>query len=178
MLTSATQNKAQSDDSDEILRLQGVSWMTRKIIRAATLYLTINHRVEDGIELITVDQVLSGGVGGSSDTRILDWEEREVDDNLYGPLVTRTKRSKPADLDNDYLKQDWPSDVQEHGLVHTMGHSDTPKSGNTWSAEMVCFLASHIRQDANIVDRPGVFKKLTESGSIRDMCSSLGLVGR
>ena len=124
--------------------------MPRRIIRAATLYLTINHRVEDGVELITIDQVLSGGVGSSSDTRILDWEEREVDEKLYGPIVTRTKRSKLADLDNDFLKQGWADTVQEHGVIHTLGQSDTPKSGRTWSAEMVRLLASSICQGANV----------------------------
>lgn len=122
--------------------------MTRKIIGAATLYLTINHRVENGVEQITVDQVLSGGVGSSSETRILDWQEREVDDKLFGPVVTRTKRSKLEDIENDFLKQDWPGIVQEHGLVHTLGHSDTSKSGTTWSAEMVRLLAGP-RQSRN-----------------------------
>ncbi|GJE87613.1 hypothetical protein PsYK624_036960 [Phanerochaete sordida] len=130
------QNKAQSDDTDEILRLQGVSWMTRTIIRNATLYLTINHRTEDGVELITVDQVLSGGVGSSTETRTLDWSEREVDDKVYGPIVTKTRRAKLDELDRDYLKEDWPEDVKEHGVIHTSGHSDTPKSGRTWIAEM------------------------------------------
>lgn len=130
------QNKSQSDDTDEILRLQGVSWMTRTIIRNATLYLTINHRNEDGVEVITVDQALSGGLGSSSETRILDWTEREVDDTLYGPVVTKTRRAKLEDIDNDFLKQDWPEDVKEHGLIHTSGHSDTPKSGKSWVADM------------------------------------------
>lgn len=131
-----TQNKAQSDDADEILRLQGVSWVTRTIISKATLYLTINHRTEDGVEVITVDQVLSGGVGSSSETRVLDWNEREVEDKLFGPVVTRTRRAKLEELERDFLKEGWPEDVRELGVINTSGHSDTPKSGRHWIAEM------------------------------------------
>ncbi|KIP12413.1 hypothetical protein PHLGIDRAFT_17572 [Phlebiopsis gigantea 11061_1 CR5-6] len=131
-----TQNKGQSDDTDEILRLQGVGWLTRRAIQMATLYVTITHATEGGVEKITVDQVLSGGVGSSSETRVLDWQERDVDDKLFGAVVTRTERSKPEGLDNDWLKADWPETVREQGVIHTSGHSDTAKSGATWSAEM------------------------------------------
>lgn len=132
-----SQDKSQSDDTDEILRLQGVGWMTRKIIQTATLYLTVNHRTENGLEIITVDQVLSGGMGNSSETRPLDWGDREVDDPVFGLVVTRSRRAKLEDIEHDFLKQDWPEDVKEHGLIQTSGHSDTPKSGRTWVAEMV-----------------------------------------
>lgn len=103
----------------------------------ATIYQTVNHIKEDGVEKITVDQVLSGGVGSSTEVRILDWEEREHDDKLFGPLLTRTERVKPQDLKNEHLKQGWEAAVQEAGVVHTSGQSDTSKSGRTWIAEMV-----------------------------------------
>ena len=98
--------------------------------------------VSDGVEVITVDQVLSGGVGSSSETRMLDWNEREVDDKLFGPVVTKTRRAKLEDLERDFLREGWPEDVKEHGVINTSGHSDTPKSGKHWIAEMVCRLSS------------------------------------
>ncbi|THG98368.1 hypothetical protein EW026_g3797 [Hermanssonia centrifuga] len=130
------QNKTLSDDTDEILRLQGVSWFTRRIIKYATLYLTINHRTEEGIEKITVEQVLSGGAGSSTDDRILDWEERPVDDQLFGPMLTKTRRLNLEDIEKDWLKNGWADTTKEHGTINTYGQSDTAKSGRTWVADV------------------------------------------
>lgn len=107
------------------------------MIQQATLYQTITHRSEDGVETIVVDQVLSGGFGNSTETRVLDWEDREVSDRVYGPLVTKTRRVKPEELDNEWLKEGWQDATKEHGLIQTVGRSDTAKSGKTWSAEVV-----------------------------------------
>ena len=90
------------------------------------------------MEKINVESVLSGGFGGSTEARVLDWEDREVDDKVFGPLVTKTRRIKVEELDNDWLKEGWLDTAKEHGLIQTSGRSDTSKTGRTWLAEMVC----------------------------------------
>jgi ATP-dependent protease ClpP protease subunit len=108
------------------------------MIQQAMLYQTITHRNEDSVETIVVDQVLSGGFGSAMEIRALDWQEREVSDRVYGPLITKTRRVKPEDLDNEWLKQGWLDAAKDHGLIQTVGRSDTAKSGKTWTAEVVC----------------------------------------
>ncbi|KAG6818054.1 hypothetical protein H0H87_009209 [Tephrocybe sp. NHM501043] len=50
-------NKSISDNfTDEILRLQGVSWWKRKAISVGTVTLKIKHYKEDGDEHIDIDQ--------------------------------------------------------------------------------------------------------------------------
>jgi hypothetical protein len=64
-----------SDDTDKILALQGVSWVTRRILIAiATITLDIKHYKDDeGVEHIDIEQTLTGGITASPEYRTLDW---------------------------------------------------------------------------------------------------------
>ncbi len=112
--------------------------MIRTAIRYATIYVTITHRTEDGVEKLTIEQVLSGNAGASTEERPLDWEERKVDDKLFGPIISRTKRSNAQDIENEYLRAGFVDDG--HGLIMSYGASDTEKSGKTWVGETVSVL--------------------------------------
>jgi hypothetical protein len=131
------QNKSLSDDTDTILMLQGISWFTRKAIALASLYVTLDHKQVDGVETLINQQELTGGVGSATETRPLDWQEREVSDRLFGDVITKSRRAMIADLEPAYLKEGWEPYSVEHGVINTHGQSDTPKSGRTWVAEQV-----------------------------------------
>lgn len=104
----------------------------------ATIYLTIkHHKDDDGLEHIDIDQILTGGVGGTTEIRVLNWQERSHEDHVFGPVVGKSRRIKVDDVENDWLKQGWTEDTKEHGLVNSWVQSDTPKSGTTWIAEQV-----------------------------------------
>ncbi|THG98369.1 hypothetical protein EW026_g3796 [Hermanssonia centrifuga] len=103
-----TQNKSLSDNTDEILRLQGVGLLVRKALGMATLYVTINHLNED---------------------------ETSVENKLFGPTISKTRRAKPEDLEEIYLKEGWSEATKEHGIIHILNKSDTEKSKNTWIIE-------------------------------------------
>ena len=82
-----TQNKSLSDDSDEILRLQGVSWFTRKIIASSSVYLEIKHYKDDeGVEHIDIKQVATPGGITTEELRTLDWSVRPHDDRVFGKV--------------------------------------------------------------------------------------------
>lgn len=53
---SATQNKVLSDNTDEILKLQGVSWAVRKAAGHASITVTLKHTTEDGVEKLFLKQ--------------------------------------------------------------------------------------------------------------------------
>lgn len=81
------QNKDLSDDSDEILRLQGISWWMRKVIANITLTLYIKHyKDDDGVEHIDIRQVGTGGFEGNKEDRMLDWTDRATEDPVFGPV--------------------------------------------------------------------------------------------
>ncbi|KAL2811832.1 hypothetical protein BDW59DRAFT_155437 [Aspergillus cavernicola] len=88
---SWTLDKAISDDSDSILRLQGVGWLTRKAIGAATLTLNFTSSVESSVVHLTMGQTITGGIAGSTEERIMDWVERERSNHIYGDVLSRSQ---------------------------------------------------------------------------------------
>jgi len=133
-------NKKLSDDTDEILRLQGISWFTRSVISAATITLHVKHYKDDeGIEHIDIKQEAKAWVTMTSEElRTLNWESKESSDSLFGPVVGKSRRAQLNDIEGDsWMREGWLPDVEEHGAVHTIAASDTPKSGKTWSADAV-----------------------------------------
>ncbi|KAF7784622.1 hypothetical protein Agabi119p4_787 [Agaricus bisporus var. burnettii] len=126
------------DDTDKILGLQGVGWLKRKAIRYATITLDIKHyRVDsdDGtkkIEKIDIVQTLTGGIPGTTENRTLTWEERENNDDLFGPVIGKSRRVKAEELEDEWLKEGWTEDTYEHGVIEAYAKSDTPKSKTTW----------------------------------------------
>lgn len=133
------QNKKYSDNkgTDEILRLQGVSWLKRTAISAGTVWLAAKHyKDEAGVEHIDIDQTLSG-MSGTHEGRVLDWSPRERSDHVFGNVVAKSRRVPVAEIEEAYLKEGWTEDTVEHGAVQSYAESDTPKSKTTWIADQV-----------------------------------------
>ncbi|KAI0068315.1 hypothetical protein BV25DRAFT_1846248 [Artomyces pyxidatus] len=130
-------NKTLSDDTDEILRLQGMGWFKRKAIRLATLTLTVRHYSEEGVEHIDIDQTLTGGIPASTEIRVLDWQPREHEDPNFGHVLGKSRRIKVEDIENEFLKTGWLPDTVEHGTINSYVESHTEKSGSSWAAEQV-----------------------------------------
>lgn len=128
-----------SDSSDEILRLQGVGWTTRTAIYYASIYLSVNHYTDDGgIEHIDIDQTLTGGIGGTTENRALDWLERSHEDHIFGAVLGKNRRAPLAELEREWLKKDWLDESLVDGaIIYTQANSDTPKSGKTWASQQV-----------------------------------------
>jgi hypothetical protein len=132
------QNKNLSDDTDEILRLQGVGWLMRCAIGLATVTLYVKHyKDESGVEHIDIDQTLTGGIPGSSESRTLDWTDRARSDPIHGHIVGKSKRVKLDEIENEYLKNGWLQDTEQHGAINAYAQSDTSKSGTSWTADQV-----------------------------------------
>ncbi|KZT05983.1 uncharacterized protein LAESUDRAFT_759867 [Laetiporus sulphureus 93-53] len=127
-------SKSLSDHTDEILRLQGLGWLKRKIIRMGTLYLSIKHYTdENSIEHIDILQTLSG-LSNTDEDRILDWEPRPHEDDTFGNVLSQSKRVSIDEVDNEWLKKGWTKDTREMSLVLTRAESDTAKNGTRWVA--------------------------------------------
>jgi len=130
-------NKALSDDSDDILKLQGVSWFKRRAISMFTLTLVVKHYTDDaGIEHIDIGQTLSGGIPGTSEDRILNWEEQSENDDVFGAVIAQSKRIKVEEAENEFLKSGWTDDTVEDGTVLAVVWSDPENNPLTWRADM------------------------------------------
>jgi hypothetical protein len=139
-----SQNKALSGNApDQILTLQGVGWFKRKAISSGTVTLYIKHyKQDDGVECIDIDQTLTGGISGTREERVLDWEERAKEDHLFGAIVGKSRRLKAEEIENDFLRTGWTEETLEHGLVESYVISDTAKSRTSWIGQQVRVLLS------------------------------------
>ncbi|KAI0906905.1 hypothetical protein F4823DRAFT_605282 [Ustulina deusta] len=91
-------NKTLSDPTDPALALQGVGWLLRKAIGAATVSITVKHYVDEtGTTTIEIDQSASG-LAGTKETRRLDWTAREHKDFIFGRVDGRSKLVSAAEL--------------------------------------------------------------------------------
>lgn len=170
-IVNASQNKTLSDDTDDILRLQGMSWLTRRAIGLATITLYVRHsKDDDGIEHIDIDQALTGGIPGTSENRILDWTFREHADYLFGPVVGKSRRVKVDEIENKFLREGWLPDTVENGAINSYVKSDTPKSNTTWIAEQVCRVPQHLASSLQMPYpfRLGDSNKLMMKGGMSD----------
>src|SRR5882757_8585960 len=105
---------------DLILQYQGVGWITREAIEYATITIVVKHYKDDNaVEHIDINQTLSGGIGTSSENRIADWTPREHNDRIFGPVISKSRRAKVEEIDDDYLRKNWLPDVLEHGVINS-----------------------------------------------------------
>lgn len=131
-------NKSLSDNIDETLKLQGVSYIKRTAIANFTLTLEPTQFTDDdGVEHIDVKQTLSGGFKAPADSLLLNGEESSKNDDLFGHLIAKSWRAKVDDLDIDFLKEGWSEDTLEDGLIAGVVKSDTAKSGKDWVINVV-----------------------------------------
>jgi hypothetical protein len=143
-LTNRTQNKTLSDSPDPVLALQGVGWLTRKAIGVATVTQHLKQTPttgEDGKPTthIEIEQLVTGGVKGSTESRTLDWQYRGHTDWLFGTLQGRSRYNtlkaiqeehagKPnEEEDVKYLSEGWLPETLDGEIVESFVDNDGAK---------------------------------------------------
>jgi hypothetical protein len=137
------QNKTLSDPSDPILAAQGVSYLKRTAISLGYITLAVKHYRNDGVEKIDIDQTITGGFS-TSEGRILDWQDREHEDDLFGAVIGKSKREEVKNVGPEYLKKGWTEDTIEHGVIYSHVLCEKPK----WTAIQVSVIYSQQSHDA------------------------------
>jgi len=114
-------------------------WFKRRAVSVFTLTLAVRHYTNNtGVECIDIDQKLSGGIPGGSDNNVLDFQERQYDDDIFGVLTSKVRRvTNLEEIEDDFLKTGWTEDTLADGLVHVMAWNDPNTSGYKWKAEHV-----------------------------------------
>lgn len=112
-------NKSLSDSFESVLSLQGVGFLIRKGIGAATLTLHISQSkgapsepaqdpvdTSETVEHINIDQVITGGIKGTTEKRCADNRRREHTDWLFGHVSGRTLfYASAADVSKDFADE-------------------------------------------------------------------------
>jgi len=59
---------------------------------------------------------------------------RSHEDDVFGTVMSRTRRIPLEQVEIDWLKNGWTDDTKEHDIVLTMAESEAEKNGTTWTA--------------------------------------------
>ena len=139
------QNHSLSDDTDKILTLQGVSWVTRKIINNATITLHIKqYKDDEGVEHIDIEQTVTGGITASPEKRTLDWTPRKSEHSLFGFIIGKARRIPITDVTDGYLNSGWLPDVSRDGAIQAFAEADKEKNSHSWKSDMVSGISSWV----------------------------------
>ncbi|CEN59773.1 hypothetical protein ASPCAL02217 [Aspergillus calidoustus] len=93
---SWTMERTISDPTDPVLAMQGLSWFMRTTLAWVSVTLNTKQYQEPGttdktVQHIDVDNIVTGGVQGSSEQRITDWKKREHSDNIFGKVEGQSR---------------------------------------------------------------------------------------
>jgi hypothetical protein len=145
--TDTSQNKSLSDAFDAVLALQGMGWLTRKALGAATVTQHLYQTPETGEDNtpttnIKIDQLITGGIKGSTEIRILDWHYREHVDRIFGTVNGRSRyitlakaveEGKSAGINEEdakYVAEGWLKETEEGEIVESFVENEE----NKWTA--------------------------------------------
>ncbi|KAK4105400.1 hypothetical protein N658DRAFT_417558 [Parathielavia hyrcaniae] len=142
-------NKTQSSNIEPGLALQGIGWVTRKMVSMATVTLQVKQYVGPpsppsdpaGPEVahVEIEQTGTGGMKGTTEKRCLDSAFREHSDWLFGHVKGQSKWLAAANITDDFLKAGWlEGDAEKggpNGETHLLSYVESIDSN--WTATQV-----------------------------------------
>ncbi|KAL4941565.1 hypothetical protein BDV06DRAFT_194252 [Aspergillus oleicola] len=94
---SWTMDRNISDPTDPVLAMQGLSWFMRttlswvSVTLNAKQYPSADQPNQKQTQHIDVDNVVTGGVQGTSEQRVTDWSKREHSDAIFGRVQGQSR---------------------------------------------------------------------------------------
>ncbi|KAM3443528.1 hypothetical protein MY4824_000414 [Beauveria thailandica] len=136
-------NYTYSDSSEPGLIIQGISYLVRKGILAATLSLETNQYEaapsppnEDEPPCWHIDIVQSASGMGTEERRCLDNTFRQHSDWLFGNVRGRSRWVGVEDIEDAYLKAGWLVEGGESGSKELIeSHAESEDYG--WTADQI-----------------------------------------
>ncbi|KAF2498229.1 hypothetical protein BU16DRAFT_455320 [Lophium mytilinum] len=128
-------NKKYCGDTDGVLALQGIGWLTRKGIGMASVtQVTTSYPDADDPSKTHIDftQVVTGGIKGTTELRTLDWKWRAHTDHLFGDLKGRSQFTKLAKLEE--AVKEVKGGVAEDAKFMAEGWDEATKEGEVVEA--------------------------------------------
>ncbi|KAK6430028.1 hypothetical protein LTR95_013824 [Oleoguttula sp. CCFEE 5521] len=108
-----TMNKTLGDSSDEMLKMQNIGWIVRKVIANSAVTTTLKQYTDDkGLQKLDLEQLSTGGMK-TDEERVLDWEWRDTTDKVWGKVKGRARLIKVDTITDPYLKEGWSQDCLE-----------------------------------------------------------------
>ncbi|KAM0666560.1 hypothetical protein ACQRIT_005316 [Beauveria bassiana] len=135
-------NYTYSDSSEPGLIIQGISYLVRKGILAATLSLETNQYEaapsppnEDELLCWHIDIVQSASGMGTEERRCLDNTFRHHSDWLFGNVRGRSRWVSVEDIEDAYLKGGWLVEGESGSKELIESHAESEDYG--WTADQI-----------------------------------------
>lgn len=136
------QNYTYSDSSEPGLIIQGISYLVRKGILAATLTLETNqyeaapNPPNEALEPCWhIDIVQSASGMSTEERRCLDDTVRQHSDWLFGNVQGRSAWVALEDIEDAYLKNGWLAEGEAGGKNLILSHAESEDYG--WTADQI-----------------------------------------
>ncbi|CAI6092610.1 hypothetical protein V2G26_012448 [Clonostachys chloroleuca] len=149
-------NAKLSDPTGPTLSLQGVGWMTQKLISAATITLHITQyslpaevfhgaEADENVLHINIEQNLTKNLKGMAEKRCLDNDWHEHSDWLFGKVRGKAKWASYEELGGDDLKAGWLENETEavgpYGRTHILCRVESLErdwvANEVWGFQMI-----------------------------------------
>ncbi|KAJ5088544.1 hypothetical protein N7456_012160 [Penicillium angulare] len=124
-------NKSLSGDLNELLLLQGVSWLLRRGIALSRISLHKFQQIENGVITLDIHNIAPGGIKGTTEKRVLDGEFREHKDYIWGHVKGRCRLALTRNID-EKLSSDWSEETREGECLV----DETSAVNGAWSSIM------------------------------------------
>ena len=122
----ALQNQSLSGSYDTVLKAQGVNWLTRKVITASAITMSIEQRKDgEGVTRLSIHSKPNSALPGSTETRVLNNGPRELEHPIFGKIRGRTAWVSKADLPSEWLGQNLEGQSSNGLILMTTEHLDT-----------------------------------------------------
>lgn len=103
----------------------------RRAISFATITLHVQETHAEGEPYkIDIEQTATGGIKGTTEKRVLDWQTREHEDHLFGKLTGRSRWISLDMVEDPFLKENWETpgkDVEGEegkGFIESWVHNE------------------------------------------------------
>ncbi|KAL0942748.1 uncharacterized protein CTRU02_200634 [Colletotrichum truncatum] len=138
-------NRSLSNDLSDTLAMQGLSWITRKVLTTGGIKLVINQSPlllekagSSPVSTLHQEQTVTPGNFKSEDVYVLDGVERDQKTQVFGALVTNVKFVPIDEARDDNVSQR----LRESGVTEVIEEfSSSKKAGwstlTTWALEEV-----------------------------------------
>ncbi|KAF4210925.1 hypothetical protein CNMCM5878_003423 [Aspergillus fumigatiaffinis] len=102
-IENLTGDKKLSTDSDPLLALQGINWVVRKAIGMTEVTVKIKQfegaspTTGNTISQMAISQSTNVNLGGTNESRYLDWHEYPQEDHIFGKTIVQSRFIGNAD---------------------------------------------------------------------------------
>ncbi|KAL1618574.1 hypothetical protein SLS56_010502 [Neofusicoccum ribis] len=120
-----------STGMDEVMSLQGLSWMKIKALSMISVTETCKQYVDDqNVTHIDIAPTVTGGFKGHDSSHIVDGMERSVEVPEFGTVFETCRWTDLSNVDDDFLRDGWIYGDGEVGGLKNLELSATMEKGS------------------------------------------------